>query len=156
MAKNGQHTPETEEYGFSSFAFRDQRPFHPNRFWRWINARFPNNIVRSKGFFWLASRPDQALFWSQAGGSLRYDSAGTWWAAIPAEEREQMPEFHAAFESLQKRWSPIWGDRKNELVFIGQDMDKERIYAGLERCLLQDWEIEMWREGEPFEDPFPN
>lgn len=156
LAKNGQHTPETEEYGFSSFVFRDQRPFHPNRFWRWINARFPNSIVRSKGFFWLASRPDQALFWSQAGGSLRYDPAGAWWAAIPAEEREQMPEFHAAFESLRKRWSPIWGDRKNELVFIGQDMDKERIHAGLERCLLQDWEIEMWREGEPFEDPFPN
>jgi G3E family GTPase len=156
LAKNGQHTPETEEYGFSSFVFKDQRPFHPERFWRWLNEHFPANVVRSKGFFWLASRPDQALFWSQAGGSLRYDPAGSWWAAIPADEREQMPDFHANFEALQKRWSPIWGDRKNELVFIGQDLERERILADLNRCLLRDWEVEMWREGEAFSDPFPN
>jgi G3E family GTPase len=155
-AKNGQHTPETEEYGFSSFVFQDQRPFHPERFWQWLNGHFPGNVVRSKGFFWLASRPAQAMFWSQAGGSLRYDPAGEWWAAIPPDEREQMPEFHANFENLQKNWSPIWGDRKNELVFIGQDLEKERIVADLNRCLLRDWEVEMWREGEVFEDPFPN
>lgn len=156
LAKNGQHTPETEEYGFSSMVFYDQRPFHPKRFWRWINEYFPHNIVRSKGFFWLASRPNDALFWSQAGGSLRYDPVGSWWAAIPPDERELMPEFHANFDNLQKRWSPIWGDRKNELVFIGQDMDKDRILADLNRCLLRDWEVELWREGEAFEDPFPN
>jgi G3E family GTPase len=156
LAKNGHHTPETEEYGFSSFVFYDQRPFHPERFWKWLSDEFPSNVVRSKGFFWLASRPADAMFWSQAGGSLRYDPAGSWWAAIPAEEREQMPDFHNSFEDLQKRWSPIWGDRKNELVFIGQDLEKERIITGLDRCLLRDWEVEMWREGEPFEDPFPN
>jgi G3E family GTPase len=156
LAKNGQHTPETEEYGFSSFVFHDQRPFHPERFWRWLNEGFPGNVVRSKGFFWLASRPDQALFWSQAGGSLRYDPAGDWWAAIPSDEREQMPDFQANFEHLQKRWSPVWGDRKNELVFIGQDLERDRITADLNRCLLRDWEVEMWREGESFTDPFPN
>jgi len=156
LAKNGQHTPETEEYGFSSFVFKDQRPFHPERFWRWLNEHFPANVVRSKGFFWIASRPNQALFWSQAGGSLRYDPAGEWWAAIPPEEREQMPDFLENFENLQKRWSPIWGDRKNELVFIGQDVEKEKVLADLNRCLLRDWEVEMWREGEFFTDPFPN
>ncbi len=156
LAKNGQHTPETEEYGFSSFVFQDQRPFHPERFWRWLNESFPGNVVRSKGFFWIASRPDQALFWSQAGGSLRYDPAGQWWAAISPEERERMPEFHANFENLQKRWSPVWGDRKNELVFIGQDIEQTRIVNELHRCLLRDWEVEMWREGEAFSDPFPN
>jgi len=156
LAKNGQHTPETEEYGFSAFVFHDQRPFHPERFWQWLNEGFPGNVVRSKGFFWLASRSDQAMFWSQAGGSLRYDPAGEWWAAIPPDEREQMPEFRDNFENLQKRWSPIWGDRKNELVFIGQDLDKERILADLNRCLLRDWEVEMWREGEAFADPFTN
>jgi G3E family GTPase len=156
LAKNGQHTPETEEYGFSSFVFRDQRPFHPERFWRWLNEGFPGNVVRSKGFFWLASRPGEALFWSQAGGSLRYDPAGAWWASIPPDEREQMAEFQAEFDELQKRWSPIWGDRKNELVFIGQDLQKEHIISDLNRCLLRDWEVEMWREGEPFNDPFPN
>lgn len=156
LAKNGQHVPETEEYGFSSLVFHDQRPFHPERFWRWINEDFPDNVIRSKGFFWLASRPDQVLFWSQAGGSLRYEPAGEWWAAIPRQEREQMPEFQANFENLQKRWSPIWGDRKNELVFIGQDLEKERITFALNRCLLRDWEVEMWRDGEAFADPFPN
>lgn len=156
LAKNGQHTPETEEYGFSSFVFKDQRPFHPERFWRWLNERFPANVVRSKGFFWLASRPGQALFWSQAGGSLRYDPAGSWWAAIPPEERVRMPGFLENFENLQKRWSPIWGDRKNELVFIGQDVEEEKVLADLKRCLLRDWEVEMWREGELFTDPFPN
>lgn len=156
LAKNGQHTPETEEYGFSSFVFHDQRPFHPERFWRWLSEGFPSNVVRSKGFFWIASRSDQALFWSQAGGSLRYDAAGEWWAAIPANERELMPAFQANFENLQKRWSPVWGDRKNELVFIGQDLERERIIADLNRCLLRDLEVEMWREGESFADPFPN
>lgn len=155
LAKNGQHTPETEEYGFSSLVFRDPRPFHPQRFWRYLTEHFPANVVRSKGFFWLASRPDQALLWSQAGGSLRYDPIGTWWAAIPPHEREAMPAFQEQKERLSRTWSPLWGDRKNELVFIGQDLDHERLRAQLERCLLRDWEIDAWREGEPFEDPFP-
>ncbi len=155
LAKNGQHTPETEEYGFSSFVFYDRRPFHPERFWRWINEGFPGNVVRSKGFFWLASRPNEALFWSQAGGSLRYEPDGLWWAAIPPQEQEHMPEFHQNFENLKKYWLPIWGDRKNELVFIGQDLEQERIIAALNRCLLRDWEVEMWREGEAFADPLP-
>lgn len=155
LAKNGRHTPETEEYGFSSFVFHDKRPFHPERFWKYLSERFPATVVRSKGFFWLASRPEEALLWSQAGGSVRYDSVGTWWAAIPAHEREAMPEFRDNLERLQKTWSPIWGDRKNELVFIGQDMDRERITSELNRCLLRDWEVDMWREGEAFDDPFP-
>lgn len=155
LAKNGPHTPETEAYGFSSFVFRDQRPFHPQRFWRYLTERFPANIVRSKGFFWLASRPEQALLWSQAGGSLRYDPIGTWWAAIPPDEREAMPAFQEHQERLRRNWSPIWGDRKNELVFIGQDLNHEQLRVQLESCLLREWEIDAWREGEPFEDPFP-
>ncbi len=155
LAKNGQHPPETETYGFSSFVFRDQRPFHPERFWHWISTQFPDNVVRSKGFFWLASRPADALYWSQAGGSLRYDAAGSWWAAIPAPEREQMPEFLARFDTLAEYWSPIWGDRKNELVFIGQDMEPEKILSDLNRCLLRDWEVDAWRDGASFPDPFP-
>jgi G3E family GTPase len=154
LARQGAHTPETEAYGFSSFVFHEQRPFHPERFNRWLMDRFPSSVIRSKGLFWLASRPDQALLWSQAGGSLRYDPIGTWWAAIRPEEREQMPEFHARFDELQKRWSPIWGDRKNELVFIGKNLDIPHITNDLKRCLLRDWEVEMWREGEAFVDPF--
>ncbi|MDX1906164.1 MAG: GTP-binding protein [Bacteroidia bacterium] len=155
LAKDA-HTPETEAYGFSSMLFREQRPFHPERFWRWLSQNFPAEVVRSKGFFWLASRPAQALYWSQAGGSLRYEPAGTWWASVSAAERERMPGFHEQFASLQQRWSPVWGDRHNELVFIGQDLAQDKLRQSLERCLLRDWEVEKWREGFVFPDPFPH
>ena len=79
----GIHTPETEEYGISSFVFRDQKPFHPERFWNFINNTFPNTVIRSKGLFWLASRPAQAINWSQAGGSSKAEGAGVWWASMP-------------------------------------------------------------------------
>jgi G3E family GTPase len=149
------HTPETEVYGFSSFSFKDQRPFHPERFWSWLNEHFPSTIVRSKGYFWLASSPDTAFFWSQAGGSLRYEPAGSWWAAIPSEEREKMESFHEEFDTIQKNWSPVWGDRRQELVFIGQDLDQEQLHGALKFCLLNEEEVLEWREGGTFKNPFP-
>ena len=78
LEKEGNHAPETEEYGISSFVFRSEKPFHPERLFNYFNERFPNTVIRSKGFFWLASRPDEAQVWSQAGGSLRYEYAGHW------------------------------------------------------------------------------
>ena len=81
-----EHTPETEEYGISSFVFRSTKPFDPKRFWNYVQDKFPNTIIRSKGLFWLASRPEQALVWSQAGGSLRADSAGVWWCSMPRKK----------------------------------------------------------------------
>lgn len=149
------HTPETEVYGFSSFSFKDQRPFHPERFWTWLNEYFPSSVIRSKGYFWLASTPDTAYFWSQAGGSLRYEPAGSWWASIPPKERENMPDFHEEFETIQKNWSPIWGDRRQELVFIGQDLDAMKVREDLENCLLNEREVLEWREGGSFHNPFP-
>lgn len=83
----GEHTPETEEYGIDSFVYRSKKPFDPVRFWNYIQHEFPNTIIRSKGLFWLASRPDQALVWGQAGGSLRADSAGVWWSSMPYHKR---------------------------------------------------------------------
>ena len=80
------HTPESEEYGIGSFVYRTKKPFDPSRFWDFIQNKFPNNIIRSKGLFWLASRPDQALIWSQAGGSLKSDSAGVWWSSMSFEK----------------------------------------------------------------------
>lgn len=71
-----EHIPETEEYGINSFVYRSKKPFDPKRFWHYIQSKFPQNIIRSKGLFWLASRPEQALIWGQAGGSLKADSAG--------------------------------------------------------------------------------
>ncbi len=150
-----EHTPETEEYGISSFVFRSQKPFHPKRFWNYISSQFHSTIVRSKGLFWLASRPKDALNWSQAGGSLRAEPAGVWWASMPFEQRIMHPSFIAYREEIESRWTKKFGDRQNEIVLIGQDMDEEIIRQELENCLCTDKEIAAMEKGVAFEDPFP-
>ena len=122
-----EHKPETEEYGISSFVFRDKRPFHPVRFWKYVNDSFPSTIIRSKGLFWIASRQDQAINWSQAGGSLRADPAGVWWCSMPFNERITFNSFIDNQKSIEDKWDKQYGDRTNELVLIGQDMDKKKL-----------------------------
>lgn len=140
-----EHIPETEEYGISSFVFRSQRPFHPQRLHRYLNDDYPNNIIRAKGLFWLASRPDTAISFSQAGGSIRLESAGSWWCSMPEEMRYQHPIYPEIKADLLKRWHPEWEDRKNELVFIGQHLEKEKYIKELESCLLTEEEADDWR-----------
>lgn len=140
-----EHIPETEEYGISSFVFRSQRPFHPQRLYRYLNDEYPNNIIRAKGLFWLASRPDSALSFSQAGGSVRLESAGLWWSSMTEEMRYQYPIYAEIRADLLQRWHPEWADRKNELVFIGQYLEKEKYLKELESCLLTDEETDDWR-----------
>jgi G3E family GTPase len=140
--KKDEHTPETDEYGIGSFVFRDQRPFHPERFLEYINTKFPLTVIRSKGLFWLASRPGQALSWSQAGGSLRADSAGVWWSSMPYSERIRYASFLDNQDIIEEGWDKKFGDRKNELVFIGQEMNEAEIRKQLENCLCTDSEIE--------------
>lgn len=152
---NGNHTPETEEYGISSFPFRSSKPFHPERFWDYLNEKFPNNVIRSKGLFWLASRPDDAISFSQAGGSSRLETAGVWWASMPFAERSQNLTFIDNKEYIENKWDVKWGDRLNELVFIGQEMDKEKITSDLENCLLNEEEVLAYGESVLFSDPFP-
>jgi G3E family GTPase len=150
------HTPETEEYGIGSFIFRSKKPFHAKRFWQYLTKDFPPNIIRSKGLFWLASRPDDALNWSQAGGSLRADSAGVWWASMPYGERIQYASFVDNMKEIESRWDATFGDRMNELVFIGQDLEREEIIKALEKCLCDEKEIQLMQTaGYQFEDPFP-
>ncbi|WP_258101908.1 GTP-binding protein [Marinoscillum pacificum] len=156
LAQKGiEHSPETEEYGISSFVFRDPRPFHPERFMAYIGEVFPTTIVRSKGIFWLASRPDKALLWSQAGGSLRAEVYGRWWTSVPFKERAMNPAYMENQEIIQSRWDLNWGDRMNELVFIGQEMDKEKISEDLTKCLLTELEVDDFRDGEEFFDRWP-
>ncbi len=149
------HTPETEEYGISSFVFRNRKPFHPQRFWHYLHTGYPQGIIRAKGLFWLASRPDDALNFSQAGGSSRLEKAGTWWCSMPFGRRMSYSSFVYNREAIESRWNKYWGDRMNELVFIGQEVDREKIIADLEACLLQDNELHLFKKKIRFADPFP-
>jgi G3E family GTPase len=148
------HTPETEEYGISSFVFRSRRPFHPERFWRYLTEEYPGNIIRAKGVLWLASRPSDALFFSQAGGSSRIQKMGVWWDSIPVEQRNQNPGFTNNRALLESKWDPLWGDRQIEIVFIGQDLETNLLIEELESCLIQAEEIKNYSTFY-FSDPFP-
>jgi len=151
-----EHTPETEEYGISSLVFRSKKPFHPDRFLKYLNTDFPQNIIRSKGLFWLASRPDHALIWSTAGGSFKADNAGVWWASMPFGERINYAAFIDNKNQIESGWDTIYGDRKIELVFIGQYLEKEKVIAQLNDCLLTDKEVELWKNQLfPQEDQWP-
>ncbi|MCW8141323.1 MAG: zinc metallochaperone GTPase ZigA [Planctomycetota bacterium] len=135
----GESTPETEEYGISSFVFRARRPFHPERFWRFVHGPDTwRTVIRSKGFFWLASDDDLVWSWAHAGGACEYQRAGTWWVATPPEER---PDDEGVRREIEAVWDPVTGDRRQELVFIGQRMDREDLVARLTACLLTDEEL---------------
>ncbi|TFD96333.1 GTP-binding protein [Dysgonomonas capnocytophagoides] len=139
------HTPETDEYGIGSFVFREHRPLHPKRFKEYLSKNWDAGIVRSKGFFWLASRKDEALLLSQAGGSIVVERIGSWWASFPTTERNQHPSFQANEEYIMGRWDKTWGDRMNEIVFIGQDMDEKKIRQEMEYCLCTDIEYNAYQ-----------
>ena len=150
-----EHTPETEEYGISSFVFRSKKPFDPVRFWDYLQNKFPTSIIRSKGLFWLSSRPDQALLWSQAGGSLKAEGAGVWWASMLFHERIKYLPFVENQKQIESEWDKLFGDRKNEIVFIGQNMDEKLIKDELKLCLSTDDEINSreWKSG--YSDEWP-
>ncbi|WP_420553293.1 GTP-binding protein [Tenacibaculum aiptasiae] len=149
------HTPETEEYGINSFVYRSKKPFDPIRFWNYVAQEFPHTIIRSKGLFWIASRPEQALVWGQAGGSLRADSAGVWWASMPFEKRSQHASFLNNQRTIESEWDITFGDRKNEIVFIGQNMNKAEITSKLDACLATNKELSTHEWAIGYEDNWP-
>lgn len=152
---NGVHTPETEEYGIRSFVFRDHRPFHPERFYDFVQHRWPSTVIRSKGLFWLASRPDYAILWSQAGGSSRAEIYGRWWASVPPRERRKRRGFMNDRQAILKKWHADWGDRQHELVMIGVQMNEPAVRKDLEACLLTPDEIGLYQQGKAFTDNWP-
>ncbi|MFT4185390.1 MAG: zinc metallochaperone GTPase ZigA [Rhizobium sp.] len=145
-----EHVPETEEYGISSFVYRAKKPFDPTKFQAFLNRSWPG-VVRAKGFFWLATRPHHVGEMSQAGALVRTGKMGLWWAAVPQEQWPRDPAFKRA---LAPYLDPIWGDRRQELVFIGAaPMDRQRITAELDACLVaaDTFAPERWRN---LPDPF--
>ncbi|MBV6825377.1 zinc metallochaperone GTPase ZigA [Pseudomonas sp. PD9R] len=143
----GEHVPETDEYGIASTAYRARRPFHPQRFFNFIDGPWVNGkLLRSKGFFWLASKHMDAGSWSQAGGLMRYGFAGRWWRFVP---KNQWPQDEESTAGIMQNWSAETGDCRQELVFIGQNIDFAQLTRELDECLLSDDEmamgVECWR-----------
>ncbi|VVO79205.1 Putative metal chaperone YciC [Pseudomonas fluorescens] len=149
----GEHVPETQEYGIASSTYRARRPFHPQRFFSFIDRPWVNGkLLRSKGFFWLASKHMDAGSWSQAGGLMRHGFAGRWWRFVP---KAQWPQDADSSAAIMQNWTADTGDCRQELVFIGQNIDFALLTAELDDCLLTDDEmaagIEGWRQ---LSDPF--
>lgn len=147
------HVPETEEYGISSFVYRARRPFHPEKFSAFL-ARTWSGLIRAKGHFWLATRPDWVGEMSLAGSICRTEAMGFWWAAVPRARWPDHPEWQAI---LDRNWHSVWGDRRQELVFIGTELDEAAIRAALDLCLVGDalplrFNPERYRD---LPDPFP-
>ena len=151
-----EHTPETEEYGIGSFVYRRNIPFHPKKFLDFVQQKFPLNVIRSKGLFWIASRNDQALNFSSAGGSIKADAAGVWWASMPFSERIKYASFIDNQEEIESGWEKDFGDRKIELVFIGQNLNVDAITHELDLCLLNENELVDLKSGNlSLEDSWP-
>ncbi|MFC0186731.1 GTP-binding protein [Fictibacillus aquaticus] len=147
---NTEHVPETEEYGISSFVYRSRRPLHPERFMNWLE-NWPVDVVRAKGFFWLATRNNTVGLISQAGTSIMIQGAGDWVASYPAAEQEELLKEEP---ELLEKWDETYGDRMNEIVMIGIDMNQEEIETSLHSCLLTDEEmISNWSR---LPDPLPS
>ena len=150
----GEHVPETEEYGIGSFGYTARRPFHPEKFFAFLHGTEKyGKLLRSKGYFWLATRPEFAGEWSQAGGMARYGFAGMFWKSVP---KENWPTDEDYLASIEEHWEEPFGDMRQELVFIGQDLDKDAITEALNECLLREEEVlkgkAYWKT---LPDPFP-
>jgi len=144
------HTPETEEYGVEHFVYRTRHPFHPAKLHAFFGREWPN-VLRCKGHFRIATRPGWIAEVSQAGALVRHQGLGSWWAAVP---RERWPDSDAFQAMIHQQWDEEWGDRRNELVFIGIDMDEAAIREELDACLLETHSFTP-NDWEGLTDPFP-
>ena len=152
MALQGNHLPESEEFGITNFVWRARRPLHPARWMRFIQGEMPG-VIRAKGFFWLATRMPWAGSWQLAGAIGRHEAAGFWFAAVPETRWPEDPTWRAMVKDL---WLEPYGDRRQEMVFIGVDMDEAAIRHSLDACLLTEAEMKggpkAWAK---LPDPFP-
>ncbi|MGX0878031.1 G3E family GTPase [Roseovarius sp. MBR-154] len=139
------HVPETEEYGVASYTYRARAPFHPQAIHDVLNGPLPG-VIRAKGHFWIATRPDWVAEFSLAGSLSSVTPLGTWWAAVP---RKRWPDHAQAQNYLRAHWQEPWGDRRQEIVFIGAGIDWPALRGRLDAALMQDEGVE------DLPDPFP-
>ncbi|WP_372763539.1 GTP-binding protein, partial [Pseudoalteromonas sp.] len=150
----GEHIAESEEYGISSFNYTARRPFDPEKFYNFLhNTEQFGKLIRSKGYFWLATRPLFCGQWSQAGGIAHYGFAGMFFKAIPKKDWPTEPELLA---DINSKWVEPFGDMRQELVFIGQSLNQQAMINALDSCLLSEDAAlkgkDFWRR---YNDPFP-
>ena len=145
------HVPETEEYGVTSYVYRARQPFEPEKILAVLNGEMPG-VIRAKGHFWIATRPDWVAEFSLAGALSSVKPLGTWWAAVP---RERWPDHDSARAYIAQRWVEPWGDRRQELVFIGAGIDWPRLKARLDACLLPEHLAPAPDALPDLPDPFP-
>jgi G3E family GTPase len=132
MYGHADHVPESEEYDLSSFCFRSRQPFDEKRIQKLLTGNLPG-VLRAKGHFWVAERPSIAFDFSLAGHLSTITPTGRWWVATPAEHWPADPRVRT---QIRRHWRPPFGDRRQELVFIGTgQMNKEKIISALEACV---------------------
>ncbi|WP_061020024.1 zinc metallochaperone GTPase ZigA [Bradyrhizobium sp. CCH5-F6] len=145
------HVPETQEYGVENFVYRARRPFDPSKFDEFVKDSWPG-VIRAKGHFWLATRPQWLGEISQAGAIVRTEALGFWWASVP---KERWPNDEGWRKRLGQYWDKVYGDRRQEIVFIGTGMDEAAIRRRLDACLVPEtssMDIAAWSA---LADPFP-
>jgi len=145
------HVSEIEEYGVTSFVYRARRPFYPERIHALLNGELPG-VIRAKGHFWIATRPDWVAEFSLAGALSTTDPLGTWWAAVP---KEHWPEDESSQAYMRANWKEPWGDRRQEIVFIGTGIDWPELRARLDACLLSESLADRITSLPELPDPFP-
>ncbi len=145
------HVPETEEYGVTSYVYRARRPFEPEKIQALLNGPMPG-VIRAKGHFWIATRPDWVIEFSLAGALSSIAPLGTWWAAVP---KERWPESDTARSYVSSHWRDPWGDRRQEIVFIGSDIDWPALKARLDTCLVSEQQAPGPDALPDLPDPFP-
>ncbi|MEM0944719.1 MAG: GTP-binding protein, partial [Pseudomonadota bacterium] len=145
------HVPETEEYGVTSHVYRARRPFIPEKILEVLNTELPG-VLRAKGHFWIATRPKWVAEFSLAGALSSIKPLGTWWASVP---KEHWPEHEEAHTYVAANWEEPWGDRRQEIVFIGAGIDWPSLQARLDACLLPDYVASDVASLPDLPDPFP-
>ncbi len=142
------HVPETQEYGVASFVYRARSPMDPEKFQAFLASDW-KGVLRAKGFFWLATRPDWVGELHQAGALVRTEASSFWWAAVPESDR---PTLDPRYQKIQENWHSVYGDRKQEIVFIGIGVDRDDLVQRLDQCLVHDLNTTAWQS---LADPFP-